>query len=616
MEEKLDVSSYLRKLGFGLSTPTENRTKESSDRKKSSYFSVEKESLKQRWTAYKSRIIGKPPAELSTPDAADVRANIPAAPISPAAAELSNPDAADVRADIPPAPIPPAILGNQDARLRVVSEDTDLLTLSHPEGRLRVDSDHLGNPEARFQIDSDESTKSEGDLRSNLIPNHKGRASSFSCSSQGDKSSISNSPNPKKLHPMSLDSSLSGRHILSDVSQSKLFQRSATVPIRRTERGSFVKATMKIPSKSGPPRQILFDVPVLQAVANDEKMTSSAIKPSPKAKSTEDIAKLLEEKPWSWYLENYSEVVKNYRKMFQNKLMHSPPPDDLRGKLWRKMLGAQHLMDTSKGYFESVLKKPPPWRTQELIQKDLDRTRVEDFTGSDTEGSHKFSVDKLRKVLHAYAIHDLEVSYCQGLNYVAGVLLLWMTEEEAFYALVALLQDGGAFALRNLYLQSLPLLKERYYEFELLLSQYCPQVFGRFKKLDIHPAMYSSRWFLTLFAYDLPVLTVTRIWDLLFFQGPRFIFQVGIGLMRSHRRSLLVLRYDKLIPYLQDFHKQVEISGLLEQAMQIKIKSRHMDLLSMSYETNSMLGLSRVGKKKKKRKRNSEKLFLEADEFW
>jgi len=594
MEEKLDVPSYLSKLGFGLSSPPENKTEEDDDNKKSSYFAIEMESLKQKWTAYKSRFRGWPSVEALTQNTVAVPADI-----------------------IPTVKIPPAILGNPDARLRVVSEDSDC-TLSHPEPTFQVDSDHLGNLEATFQIDSDDSTKSEGDLRSNLIPNHKGRTriSSFSYSSQGDKSSVSNSPNYKKLQPISLDSSESERRVLTDFPKTKLFKQSISDPIRRTEQGSFVKSSINIPSKNGPPRQILFDVPVLQAVVNDEKMKISAAKLRPKPKSKWDGVKFVEEKPWSWLIENYTEVVKRQRKKLLNKLLHLPPPDDLRGKLWMKMLGAKHLMETSKGYFESVLKKLPSWRTQELIKKDLDRTRVEDFTAADTDGSHKFSVDKLKKVLYAYAIHDKEVGYCQGLNYVAGIFLLWMTEEEAFYSLVALLEDGGVFALRNLYLQSLPLLKERYFEFEQLLSQYCPQVFGRFKKLDIHPAMYSSRWFMTLFAYDLPVLTVTRIWDLMFFQGPRFIFQIGIGLMRSHRRSMLALGFDKLIPFLQNFHKHVEISGLLKHAMQIKIKTRHMDLLSMSYESNSMLGLSRVSKKKKKRKQNSETLFLESDDFW
>lgn len=577
MQQKMEVakvSSYLRKLGFGLSSPRGNKAEEISDRKIASDYPAvhEMKPMGDKWTSYSSPARRKPKVEVSKP-------------------------------------VPPAILGNPVARLRVVSKDSNAL---------------LGHPEARFQVDSDDSAKSEEERRKTPFPSLQGRIriSSFSFSSQGEKSSIGNSP--KKTFPktskttFSLDSSHSDSSILKALQNNK---ESRTVPIiQKSEQVSFVKTSFRIPSKNGSTRQILFDVPVLQAVVSDEKTTISALKPNPGPKPADDIANSEEkEKPWKWYIENYSEVVCNRskRKKFLNKLLYCPPPDDLRGKLWMSLLGAGDLMETAKGYFEEVLKKPPPWRTQELIHKDLDRTRVEDFTSDDTEGSHKFNVDKLRKVLHAYAIHDKEVSYCQGLNYVAAVLLLWMTEEEAFYSLVALLQEGGTFALRNLYLQSLPLLKERYFEFEQLLSQYCPQVFGRFEKLDIHPAMYSSRWFLTLFAYDLPVRTVTRIWDLLFFLGPRFIFQIGIGLMRSHQKTMLTMKFDKLIPFLQDFHKQVEVSGLLKQSLEINIKSRHMDLLSQSYESNSMLGLSRVGKKKKKRKRKPKILEAdEADEFW
>ena len=42
----------------------------------------------------------------------------------------------------------------------------------------------------------------------------------------------------------------------------------------------------------------------------------------------------------------------------------------------------------------------------------------------------------LRRILRAYSVHDRDVGYCQGMNFIAGMFLTFMTEEEAFWLLV------------------------------------------------------------------------------------------------------------------------------------------------------------------------------------
>ena len=52
-------------------------------------------------------------------------------------------------------------------------------------------------------------------------------------------------------------------------------------------------------------------------------------------------------------------------------------------------------------------------------------------------------------MLRAYAVYDPEVNYCQGMNFLAALLLIWMpSEAEAFGGLVVLMQERG---LRELY---------------------------------------------------------------------------------------------------------------------------------------------------------------------
>lgn len=58
-------------------------------------------------------------------------------------------------------------------------------------------------------------------------------------------------------------------------------------------------------------------------------------------------------------------------------------------------------------------------------------------------------VQSLMNILKAYAALDPEVGYCQGMNFLAGVLLMYLpSEADAYGALVVLMQQRG---LRELY---------------------------------------------------------------------------------------------------------------------------------------------------------------------
>lgn len=41
----------------------------------------------------------------------------------------------------------------------------------------------------------------------------------------------------------------------------------------------------------------------------------------------------------------------------------------------------------------------------------------------------------------AYSVYNQEVGYCQGMSQIAALLLMYMDEEDAFWALSALMAD-------------------------------------------------------------------------------------------------------------------------------------------------------------------------------
>ena len=47
-------------------------------------------------------------------------------------------------------------------------------------------------------------------------------------------------------------------------------------------------------------------------------------------------------------------------------------------------------------------------------------------------------INKLRRVLVAFSWYDTTIGYCQGLNRLAAIALLFLDEEDAFWCLVAI----------------------------------------------------------------------------------------------------------------------------------------------------------------------------------
>jgi hypothetical protein len=46
----------------------------------------------------------------------------------------------------------------------------------------------------------------------------------------------------------------------------------------------------------------------------------------------------------------------------------------------------------------------------------------------------------LRRILQAFAIHNPEIGYCQSLNFIVGMMIIFMTEEDAFWLFVTVVE--------------------------------------------------------------------------------------------------------------------------------------------------------------------------------
>ncbi|XP_075608440.1 TBC1 domain family member 1 isoform X3 [Balearica regulorum gibbericeps] len=218
-------------------------------------------------------------------------------------------------------------------------------------------------------------------------------------------------------------------------------------------------------------------------------------------------------------------------------------PRHHRGEIWKFLAEQYHL----KHQFPS--KQPPkdtPYKEllkqltsqQHAILIDLGRTFPTHPYFSAQLGAGQLS---LYNILKAYSLLDQEVGYCQGLSFVAGVLLLHMSEEDAFKMLKFLMFDIG---LRKQYRPDMTILQIQMYQLSRLLHDYHRDLYNHLEEHEIGPSLYAAPWFLTMFASQFPLGFVARVFDMLFLQGSEAIFKVALSLLGSHKP--LILQHENL----------------------------------------------------------------------
>lgn len=126
--------------------------------------------------------------------------------------------------------------------------------------------------------------------------------------------------------------------------------------------------------------------------------------------------------------------------------------------------------------------------TDEVIRRDIPRTFPEHPLFNFKRGQ-----DALYNVLKAYSVHDLEVGYCQGMAFIAGLMLMYLPEEPSFQLFCRLLDAEGA-NMRQLFLPGLEELQALMERFDWLQSKHLPQIHRHLSGFGIVPVLYASQW--------------------------------------------------------------------------------------------------------------------------
>ncbi|KAI1841118.1 hypothetical protein JX266_012711 [Neoarthrinium moseri] len=300
--------------------------------------------------------------------------------------------------------------------------------------------------------------------------------------------------------------------------------------------------------------------------------------------------------------EGYSEYIGRRRKKWnaflkENGLMTDQPnrfpprsaktkrfvrkgiPPEWRGAAWFYYAGGPAILAKHGGVYDELLRQKAKDVDNEAIERDLHRTfpdnlkfrtanassapntertesrssetTVTEPTGNDPRPNETAMISSLRRVLHAFSIYNPRIGYCQSLNFLAGLLLLFTeSEEHAFW----LLNIITRVYLPGTHEMSLEGANVDLGVLMTSLQESMPAVWAKIGgELDgtdsVKPksrrqkkgtlitrlppvTLCMTAWFMSCFIGTLPIETTLRVWDVFFYEGSKTLFRIALAIFK------------------------------------------------------------------------------------
>ncbi|XP_068820022.1 TBC1 domain family member 8 isoform X2 [Capricornis sumatraensis] len=228
---------------------------------------------------------------------------------------------------------------------------------------------------------------------------------------------------------------------------------------------------------------------------------------------------------WNDHFAEYGRTVCMFRTEKIRKLVAMGIPESLRGRLWLLFSDAVTDLAAHPGYYGNLVEESMGkcCLVTEEIERDLHRSLPEHPAFQNETG-----IAALRRVLTAYAHRNPKIGYCQSMNILTSVLLLYAKEEEAFWLLVAVCER----MLPDYFNHRVIGAQVDQSVFEELIREQLPELAEHVHDLSAL-ASISLSWFLTLFLSIMPLESAVNVVDCFFYDGIKAIFQLGLAVLEA-----------------------------------------------------------------------------------
>ncbi|XP_035316107.1 TBC1 domain family member 8B isoform X4 [Cricetulus griseus] len=298
----------------------------------------------------------------------------------------------------------------------------------------------------------------------------------------------------------------------------------------------------------------------------------------------------MKEQSWNILFSECGRGVSMFRTKKTRDLVVRGIPETLRGELWMLFSGAVNDMATNPGYYAEVVEQSLGTcnLATEEIERDLRRSLPEHPAFQSDTG-----ISALRRVLTAYAYRNPKIGYCQAMNILTSVLLLYAKEEEAFWLLVAVCERMLPDYFNRRIIGALV----DQAVFEELIRDHLPQLTEHMTDMTFFSSV-SLSWFLTLFISVLPIESAVNVVDCFFYDGIKAILQLGLAILDYNLDKLLTCKDDaEAVTALNRFfdnviNKDSPLPSNVQQGSNINEKSSHtkVDITDLIKESNEKYG--------------------------
>lgn len=249
-------------------------------------------------------------------------------------------------------------------------------------------------------------------------------------------------------------------------------------------------------------------------------------------------------------------------------------PSEFRGAAWFWYAGGYELLNRNHGLYDQLVEKvmaSPSNDDKEHIERDLHRTfpdnlhfKPENADAAGPSGSNPQHptvptetqmIQSLRRVLYAFSLHNPKVGYTQSLNFITGMLLLFLPEEKAFW----MLHIMTSVYLPGTHEISLEGANIDLWILMVLLRDTMPAIYAKIASIGgaptgrgkTPPLTVNSRlpditlgltnWLMSVFIGTLPLETTLRVWDIFFYEGSKTFFRVSLAIFKACERDILAV---------------------------------------------------------------------------
>ena len=193
----------------------------------------------------------------------------------------------------------------------------------------------------------------------------------------------------------------------------------------------------------------------------------------------------------------------------------------------------------------SLPAKPLPAHYSEVnerIKEDIERTF------SEVPLFSSFCKGRLLTLLQEYSKNDTEIGYCQGMNYLAGLLIFFISDDElALRAFSALMSYW-----RELYIKGMPKLFDLLEQLNSQMSEIIPEVHQHLTKHEIQLNGLFSHVFLTAFTYHVPFPLAVKIFDLFLLDGESALINCVLNMLKLMKERIMEKSNEEIHKYIKE----------------------------------------------------------------